>query len=382
MKLVIVIHSLSTGGAERVTVNLANYWAEQGWDIVIVTMVNVDEDFYSLHSNIRRVALQLASDSTGLFSAIKHNVERIRAIRAVLSSEKPDIALGMMTTASCLLSIASVGADVPGIGSERIYPPHLQLGRAWEWLRRTSYSRLASVVAQTEKSARWLREQTTAVDIRVIPNPVVYPLIRFEPLVAPSMFCDVNSERHILLAVGRLSPQKGYSSLISVFSMLAARFSNWCLVIVGEGGDRCDLERQVIELGLEKRVFFPGAVGNIGDWYEAADLYVMTSHFEGFPNTLIEAMAHGLPVISVDCDTGPRDIIRHEVDGLLVPDGNLCALANALSTLMADKNLRRKYGERAVEARERFSIEKIAGMWEALFLSVISSSSKYKKRCS
>ena len=380
MKLVIVIHSLSMGGAERVTVNLANYWAGQGWDIVIVTMANVDEDFYSLHPDIRRIALQLVFDSTGLFSAIKHNVERIKALRSMLKGEKPDIALGMMTTANCLLSIATVGIDVPVVGSERIYPPHMQVGRAWEWLRRNSYSRLVCVVAQTEKSAKWLREQTTAVNVRVIPNPVIYPLARFEPLVSPSELFGANSECHILLAVGRLSSQKGYKRLISAFSMLAPRFSDWCLVIVGEGRERPDLERQVIELGLEGRVFLPGGVGNIAEWYAAADLYVMTSHFEGFPNTLVEAMAHGLPAISVDCDTGPRDIIRHEVDGLLVPVESLDALANALTRLMANKNLRRKYGEHALEVREQFSIEKIAGMWEALFLSVIFSPSKHKKR--
>jgi glycosyltransferase involved in cell wall biosynthesis len=121
---------------------------------------------------------------------------------------------------------------------------------------------------------------------------------------------------------------------------------------------------------LEKRVFLPGLVGNIGEWYEQADLYVMSSRFEGFPNTLLEALSYGLPAVSFDCDTGPRDIIRHEVDGLLVSPGNVAALENALDRLMGDVALRQHFAKRAVEARERFSIERVAGMWETFFEEV------------
>jgi glycosyltransferase involved in cell wall biosynthesis len=98
----------------------------------------------------------------------------------------------------------------------------------------------------------------------------------------------------------------------------------------------------------------------------------MSSRFEGFPNTLAEAMAHGLPAVSFDCDTGPRDIIRHEVDGLLVPPGDLDALTEALARLMADDALRQQYAARAVEVRQRFSMERVAGMWETLFEELLS----------
>ena len=96
----------------------------------------------------------------------------------------------------------------------------------------------------------------------------------------------------------------------------------------------------------------------------------MTSLFEGFPNTLTEAMAYGLSVVSVDCDTGPRDIIRHQVDGLLVSQDNHDALVEALATLMSDKTLRDQYATRGIEIRDRLSMEKIAEMWERVFEDV------------
>jgi glycosyltransferase involved in cell wall biosynthesis len=115
-------------------------------------------------------------------------------------------------------------------------------------------------------------------------------------------------------------------------------------------------------------VFMPGIAGNVAQWHARCDLYVLTSHSEGFPNALAEALCHGLPAVSVDCDTGPRDIIRHGVDGLLVPAGDATALTQALDRLMGDDELRRQFAAHAVDARQRFSIDRIAGLWEALFI--------------
>lgn len=134
----------------------------------------------------------------------------------------------------------------------------------------------------------------------------------------------------------------------------------------GEGPKRLELEALVKHLGLSHCVKLPGRAGNVTDWYQKADLYVMSSLFEGFPNTLVEAMAHGCPVISFDCDTGPRDIIRHEIDGLLVPVGNIPALTASLDQLITDADLRTQYSIRAVEAQNRFSLKQILSLWDRL----------------
>lgn len=371
MKLLIFIHSLSSGGAERVATNLANYWAEKGWKITIVTVTGQESDFYQLHPAIRRIALSLDTDSTNLLLAVQHNYRRIKALRTILKQERPDTVLAMMTIANILLALAAKGLDIRTVGSERIHPPMFPLGKVWEWLRKHSYRHLHVVTALTEESAQWLKIKTNVNIVRVIPNAVTYPIAPSSPCIPP---LGVMGNRYNLIAVGRLAPQKGFDRLLKDFAALAPRFPAWHLTILGEGDCREMLEKQRCELGLEQRVSLPGVVGNLADWYKAADLFVMTSLFEGFPNTLAEAMAYGLPAVSVDCDTGPRDIIRHEVDGLLIPQNNHSALVEGLASLMTNNDLRKQYSDRAIEIRQRLSMQRIAGMWEEIF----KFSEKYK----
>ncbi len=365
MRLLIFIYSLSSGGAERVTTNLANHWATRGWEIIVVTLAPRDLDFYELHPAIERIALDQANESANILSGVWNNLRRLAALRRVLREQRPDVALGMMTTASVLAVLANLGSPRKVMISERIHPPSLPVGTAWDWLRRCIYPWAARVVALTDESCQWLQTHVPGCRVVVIPNPVPFPLPVTEPVLLPEQV--VSGHRRIVLAVGRLAKQKGFDLLIKAFAGMAAAYTDWDLVILGEGSKRLDLEARVIALQLDHRVKLPGRAGNIADWYRRADLYVMSSRFEGFPNTLVEAMAHGCPAVSFDCETGPRDIIRHKVDGLLVPAGDVPALTEALDQLMGDADLRTRYAARAVEARERFSIERIAGMWETLF---------------
>lgn len=365
MNLMIFIHSLGSGGAERVTANLANHWAAKGWQVTLVTLAPATLDFYQLAPEVARIALNLAGESRGAISAMANNLRRVRALRCVLKLVRPDVALSMMSTANILLVLAALGMKgMATVGSERTYPPRIPLGRAWETLRARLYGRIGAMVALTEESATWLRKHTRARRIPVIPNAAVWPLPEQAPYLAVPQRAN---GQHMLLGVGRLSEEKGFHHLITSFQRLAIDFPAWQLVILGDGPDRIALQTQIDSLGLTDRISLPGRAGNVGQWYEAADLYVMTSRFEGFPNTLVEAMAHGLPAVSFDCDTGPRDIIRHDFDGLLVPAGDGAALETALRRLMDDAAWRRQFGERATGARERFSLQRVAGMWEALF---------------
>lgn len=354
------------GGAERVTANLVNYWANKGWDITIVTLASQSVDSYELNPTVKRIALEMDGDSSNALIGLIQNMRRIFAVRRVLRQIQPDVALAMLTTANILLAFASWRmTKIRTVGSERTHPPQYPLNVAWQWLRKYSYGHLNAMVALTNEGADWIKKNTSANRVVVIPNPVNWPLANQLPhLDVKKVY---RAQRYILLAVGRLSDEKQFSLLINCFQSLAERYSDWDLVILGEGPLRPVLEAQVQVADLANRVFLPGRVGNVGEWYEHADLYVMSSRFEGFPNTLAEALAYGLPAVSFDCDTGPRDLIRHKVDGLLVLPNKVDGLADALDLLMGDPTLRQRFAVRAVDVRERYATEQVLDQWVNLF---------------
>ena len=366
MKILIFINSLAGGGAERVAATLGNHWARKDWDVTIVTLAPESEDFYFLDPTIRRISLDLSGSSNNVLDALLQNVLRVMALRRAIKQLRPNVVLSMMSTPNVLLAFASRGiANLCAVGSEHCYPPHAPLGTVWNTLRSRMYGRLSAVVALTQECAEWIKIHSSATRVPVIPNAAFWPLPDSLPKIAPSSLCC--QERKILLAVGRLNIVKNFEMLIDVFSRLAGKYPDWDLVILGEGPERQVLEARIRDTTLGARIFVPGIAGNVGEWFARADLYVMSSRSEGFPNALAEALAHGLPAVSFDCDTGPRDIIRHEVDGLLVPAGNASGLMNGLDRIMGDRHLRKQLASRAHDARERFSIDKIAGMWEDLF---------------
>jgi glycosyltransferase involved in cell wall biosynthesis len=366
MRLLIYIHSLENGGAERVVANLANYWTSIGWELTVVTVAARTSDFYMLDPAVERVSLDLADTRPNLLAGIVRTLRRVRALREVLRRVRPEVAISAMHTANVVLAAAARG--LPGLctfGSEHNFPPKAPMGILWETMRRHAYGRLSAVVALTQECAHWLTAHTGARSLVVIPNAVTWPLPAHAPHVDPGTFCAPG--RRVLLGVGRLSVEKNFAALVGAFGLLAPRHPDWDLVILGEGPARAALEAQVRDAGLQGRVFLPGRVGNPGEWYGHAALYGMSSDFEGFPNTLVEAMACGLPAVSFDCDTGPRDIIRHGLDGLLVPPGQAALFGAALDLLMRNDDLRRAFASRATQVRERFSMPKVAAMWEDLF---------------
>ena len=139
-------------------------------------------------------------------------------------------------------------------------------------------------------------------------------------------------------------------------------------IILGEGEERSRLEALARELDLETRVRLPGRVSNLGDWYQRAELLLVTSRFEGFPNIITEAMAHACPVISVDCPTGPRDLITDGQDGLLLPaNPPPQQIADAVIRLFSDEATRAAMSARAIAVRDRYSLDSILGRWGRIF---------------
>jgi glycosyltransferase involved in cell wall biosynthesis len=168
--------------------------------------------------------------------------------------------------------------------------------------------------------------------------------------------------------MGRFVPQKGFDLLISAFGLIAARFPDWKLVIVGDGDLRAALSSQVESAGLQRQVVLPGPVPNPEPVLAAGEVFVLPSRFEGFPTVLGEAMACGAPVVAFNCNSGPGKFIRHGIDGLLVPPGDIRALAEALAEVMASSELRERLGQQGRSVLERFSPDVVMPMWEDVLL--------------
>jgi len=174
--------------------------------------------------------------------------------------------------------------------------------------------------------------------------------------------------------MGRLVKSKGFDILIDAFSRIVNSNPEWSLKILGDGPLKRELQSQSEALGLANRIDFAGEVADPFPDLCAADLFVFPSRFEGFGLALCEAMACGLPVVSFDCPSGPREIIRNGLDGVLVPAEDTEALSKELDRLMADPGERQRLASRAPEVMIRFSIRRILGLWEELFDSILPPS--------
>ena len=367
-KILFVGSSLIGAGVARVMLNLAEEWNRQGAKMLVATLMRDEGNTYPVPKDVRRIALDVAGKKT-IFSLFCNLFALVFGLRKVLAREEPDIVVAHGTISYLVLALAR-NQNVIAVGFEHIYPPAAQKSEAIKGALRNLalrflFGRLDAVVVLARKSANWVRVHTRARHVTVIPNSIVLPMASGMPCLKVR---DVVTEgRRVLLAVGQLAHYKGFDRLLEAFALVAPRHGDWDLVILGEGKLRDTLEAHVARLGLGERVFLPGFAGNMTEWYRTVDAFVMTSRWEGFPLVLLEAMAYGCPVISVDCDTGPRDIIRNGEDGLLVAQNDPAALVTGLDQMLEDGALRKRLASRAVEVVERFSPERIREMWQELF---------------
>jgi GalNAc-alpha-(1->4)-GalNAc-alpha-(1->3)-diNAcBac-PP-undecaprenol alpha-1,4-N-acetyl-D-galactosaminyltransferase len=358
MRLTFVIFSLSSGGAERVMSTMTNYWAAKNWPVTLLTFDDGREPpFYKLHEGVTHVTLGIAAPSANRFRGITSNLGRIRDLRRAIRSSGPDAVIAFMDKVNVLTLLATVGLNTPVVISERSDPHLTIIGAAWNRLRSCTYRRACRIVVQTEAAKAFFSESLQR-RTRVIPNPVFLP-----PGAAAGGSRGVHKQ---IVGMGRLGREKGFDLLLEAFAQIASRHPDWSLVIWGEGQERGGLEQQRDRLGLRDRIRFPGRTHRPFEKFREADLFVLPSRFEGFPNALCEAMACGLPVVSFDCPSGPGDIIRHSVDGMLIPPGDVAALSTAMENLMEDEKERNRLARRAIEISARFNLEKVMNMWETL----------------
>ncbi len=355
MKVTLVIGSLSSGGTERVVVLLAGAFLKNGFRVSVVTLNGAESDFYRLPSDVHRQALGISTPAQTFFGFLK--------LRRALLSTKPEVIVSFIDRMNMLTLLAAAGSDIPIVVSERTDPKAHRIGWFWTKLRWRTYARARRIVVQTRGALDYFlpRFESTAC---VIPNPVVSP----QPDQGPS---DWLPAKPFLIAMGRFTEEKRFDFLMRAFAKVCLDYPEWRLVIIGDGPLKRKWEGLRDELGLSDRVLLPGRVKNPYPWLMQAELFVMSSLYEGFPNALCEAMACGLPVISTDCPSGPREIIRDNLDGALVPNQDVAAFSKAMVRLMSDREERQRLGARAVEVIDRFGLEKVAAMWGGLLAEVL-----------
>lgn len=368
MRLTLVIPSLYSGGAERVLSIMANYWATKGWKITLLTFFGNQPPFYHLDSRINYIPLHIARDSSNLIAAVKNNLYRIYKLRLAITASNPDIVISFMSEANVTTLLATRGLNVSVLVSERNNPEiRLSKSSIWLKLRQMTYPFAERVIVQTQRALNYFASNLQP-SICVIPNPVLLPTNKSSK---PQELFNKLPGQKLLITVGRLESQKGFDLLLQAFANLKDYFPEWQLIILGEGILHLYLKDLCHQLQLNSRVYFLGRVKNIYEFLQEADIYVMSSRFEGFPNALCEAMASGLPVISTDCPNGPREIIRDGIDGLLVPNEDVLALTAAMKLLMSDEEKRKRLAINALDITERFSIDKIMEMWEVIVIDIV-----------
>jgi GalNAc-alpha-(1->4)-GalNAc-alpha-(1->3)-diNAcBac-PP-undecaprenol alpha-1,4-N-acetyl-D-galactosaminyltransferase len=364
MKLTLISSSLEVGGTERVMSLLANYWAERGWKVTILTFdPGYAEPFYDLDRRIDLLPLGIAGDDRGMFAAIGNNFRRIQILRKAIKNSKPNVVISFGSKVNILSVLACWGLKVRTIVTEQVFPSFSGLDKFWQFWQNWTYRRADLVTVQTH-SALSCFPSGQGFNTAVIPYPISLPE---SETIESRLYTD---DRH-LLAVGKLTHQKGFDLLIRAFAQVKDRHPEWTLTILGEGNMRPELESLRTQLKLDDLIFMPGAVKNVDAHLRKADIFALTSRFEGFPVALGEAMACGVPVIATDCLSGPREMIHDGTDGMLVVPENVDALAVALDLLMSDPGKRQYFSHYAPRILDRFGIDRITTMWNIAIKQVL-----------
>jgi glycosyltransferase involved in cell wall biosynthesis len=356
-RVVLVTGGLDCGGAQRVIADMANYWAARDWQVTLATWSGPDlRDFYELSANISRVWLDVDSRGNSVIGALRAFADRILKLRGLLRRAKPDVVLSFIDVSNIHTILAAAGLGVRVVVCERTHPgQNRTVSRPWKALRRLCYSWADQVVAQTKDAAVWIERQCKT-HVLIIPNS-----LRELPET-------VSQREPLIIAVGRLSKEKGLDVLLEAFARVRMHFAEWRLCIIGEGTERRALAELVGKLNLQGQAELIGQVKDVETWMARAALMVHPSRREGFPNAVLEAMAMGATVICTDCRAGPSELIEDGVNGRLVPVDDLEALARVMAQLMADSTTRERLGDEGTKVRQRYSQNELMKKWEACML--------------
>lgn len=351
--------------------------AERGHSVTLITLDDGSQDRHQVDSEVHRICLEVLSQNRTSSSSWSHRmtrglmtrglmtrgigaIRRISRIRRAIRTVAPEVVLSFCDQMNVMTLIATKGIGVPVVACERSDPRHQKLPALWEWLRSATYSRASKVIALTGEVETHI-QQTYGAATAVIASAVDIPETASERGRAD------NAKQ--ILAMGRLEPEKGFDRLITAFGNLAHQFPEWTLCILGDGQERNTLLKQITNLDLADRISLPGWKKQPWEIADEATFFVLPSRYEGFPSALMEAMARGIPCLSVDCDSGPRAVIEShseepkQASALLVPNDKK-SLEAGIERLISDSSFRESLGTNGQRAIARFGWDTMVDQYE------------------
>lgn len=376
MKLIYCTHSTyNPGGMERVLLNKITYLSQLlGWEVAVVTTDQHQRPpFYPFPEKVRMTDLEInysEDNEKGAWKKItgylRKRKEHKRKLTALLLKEKPDIVVSLYPSESSFIP------DIKD-GSRKVLELHyckffrLQYGRKGllGWIDKLRTRQDEQIVRRFDKFVVLTNEDRRywgdLPNIEVIPNAAMH---------VSDAYSDVMNKR--VIAVGRLDYQKGFDRLIQAWELVqhTGKFTDWKLDIYGQGEWQEMLQQMIDKAELQNTVCLNRPTKQIGEEYVKSDMLVMSSNYEGFPMVMIEAMACGLPVVSFDYKCGPKDIIQSGINGLLVPNGDIQALADAMMKVMEDEAYRKMLSLNARKVVDTYSEQAVMAQWIRLFTSI------------
>lgn len=371
------------GGLERVLTTKMNYLANKGFDITIVTTDQKGQaPYFALSPRVRTIDLGLnyKDDFNNpiwkrLWLSTSKQRQHRRLLAEILAEVGPDVIISTFHEEVYIL--ASIANGIPVVveshltkGNFAINNPASKYSPRW-WLHRFYLVRDEQAVKKATKLVLLSHADQASwggiADTCVIPNPLG---------IAPQTQATLDAP--IILAVGRLTKQKNFEELITIWHPLSRKYPDWKLRIVGEGYLLDELQQMIRRLRLEQSVELLPPSRAIEGHYLQASIYTLSSLFEGFGMVLIEAMACGVPVVSYDCPTGPSEIVHDGIDGFLIPNGDRATFARRLEELIQDAGLRQRLGQGALSSSQRYRVDAIMAQWIALFEELSGSYSPQK----
>ncbi len=366
MRLMIACRAIDNmaGGVERQAIALANEMVKRGHEVSLLTLdPKGAQAFYDIDGAVNWYKLDMGDPAVK--AGLSLRLKRMGRVRDIMKAFKPDVVLAFQQGMFLTLRLYTLGMSIPVVAAERESPfryDFLQAGKYRELIFQTF--RLAPHI--TVQCDSYVEAYPTYLQrkITVVPN-AVFPASRYATPEGQA------GQEKILLCVARLSYAKNQTVLIEAFGRVAEMFPDWTLVLAGEGESRQSLEAQIQRRDLQERVRLLGAVKDVSALYTTSHLLCIPSRFEGFPNVLGEALAHGLPAVGYQDCGGVRDLIEHGKNGWLAEgNGYLEPLVSSLKEAMAGHEKRKAMGKEAIESVEKYQPEKIYDRWEAFLKKV------------